>query len=384
MNNTLSSTPYAICRSTVMDTSDPCISFDTDGYSNHHWDFHHNVLPNWHTGNHGALLLKEQIHSIKLAGINKPYDCILGLSGGLDSSYMLHKAVTEFGLRPLVFHVDAGWNTDASVKNINKLVSSLNLDLFTEVVNWKELRDFQLALFKSGVPHLDLPQDLAFIGVLYKYAQKHSIKYILNGGNISTECVQSPLDILYYGTDTYHVKSLLKRFGTIKMKTFPFSSVLYHKLYLRYFRGIKVVKPLNFIPFVKKDAVSELSSIYGWLPFAQKHFESRFTRFFEGYWLPTRFGFDMRRVQLSSLILTNQISRDQALAILERPALSQEVVDQESNFVAAKLDISLSQLMKYYTQPLKYYYNYPNMKLFMSFGEKVYSSIFKGRRGGCY
>ena len=384
MTSLSSSRPYTVCRHTVMDTSDPCITFDEDGYSNHYWDYQRNVLPNWHTGKNGLRLLEEQISRIKKAGNNKPYDCILGLSGGLDSSYMLHKAVTEYGLRPLVFHVDAGWNTDSAVKNINNLVSSLNLDLFTEVVNWNEIRDFQLALFKSGVPHLDLPQDLAFIGVLYKYARKHSIKYILNGGNISTECVQSPLNILYYGTDLFHVNSLLKRFGSIKMKTFPFSSVLYHKFYLRYFRGIKVFKPLNFIPFVKDEAVNELSSIYGWQSFPQKHFESRFTRFFEGYWLPSRFGFDMRRVQLSSLILTNQLSRNEALSILEKPSFSDDMISQETKYVASKLDIPVSQLQYYHNQPLKFYYDYPNMHSFMALGEKIYSTILKGRRGGCF
>ncbi len=367
-----------------MDTSDPSTLFDDDGFSNHYHEFHQSVFPHWHTGKEGISLLSSQIDRIKQYGKGKTYDCILGLSGGLDSSYMLHKVVTEFGLRPLLFHVDAGWNTDSAVSNINVMVNKLGLDLFTEVVNWNEIRDFQLALFKSGVPHLDLPQDLAFIGVLYKYARKHNIKYILNGGNISTECVQSSNQILYYGTDMHHVKSLIRRFGTVKMSTFPFSSVFYHKLYLRFIRGISVVKPLNFLPFVKSQAIDELYEIYGWQSYPQKHFESRFTRFFEGHWLPSRFNYDMRRVQFSSLILTGQLSRDDAIIALEKPSLSSDFVRNEYNYIASKLDISVDELKHYHDMPLKYYFDYPNRKSLMSFGESLYSRFLGSRRGGAY
>ena len=295
----------------------------------------------------------------------------MGLSGGLDSSYMLHLAVTEFNLRPLVFHVDAGWNSELAVHNINALIDSLGLDLYTDVINWKEMKDFQLAWFKSGVPHLDIPQDHAFIATLYNFASKYNIKYILNGGNISTESVRNPMKYFYYGTDMRHINDILSKFCSNSLPSYPFSSVFRHKIYLRWLRRIRVVKPLNYLPFIKSDAIDTLSSLYGWKPYPQKHFESRFTRFYEGYWLPKRFGFDPRRVQFSSLILTDQMTRDDALESLKSPALDSSTVDHEFNYVASKLEISPDQLNSYLNLPLKYYWDYKNQKQIFNLGARV-------------
>ena len=202
-----------------MDTSDTRISFDTSGVCDHARDFELNTLPYWQKCLNSSDLLTQQIDSIKQQGKNKDFDCILGLSGGVDSSYMLHLPVKEFGLRPLVFHVDGGWNSELAVHNIQVLVDKLNLDLFTEVINWTEMLDFQLAWFKSGVPHLDIPQDHAFVATLYKFADRHNIKYILNGGNISTECVRNPMEWLYYGTDMAQINDIRKKYGTINMES---------------------------------------------------------------------------------------------------------------------------------------------------------------------
>ena len=177
-----------------MDTSDSKIEFDSDGVCDHCHGFKDHVEPKWHPNAEGQRMFEDTIRRIRASGKGKEFDCILGMSGGLDSSYLLHKAVTEFDLRPLVFHVDGGWNTDIAVSNIQALIDGLDLDLYTEVINWEEMRDFQLAFFKAGVPHLDIPQDHAFIATLYKFAEKHGVKYILNGGNISTECVRNPLE----------------------------------------------------------------------------------------------------------------------------------------------------------------------------------------------
>ena len=193
-----------------------------------------NIKDKWKVNQDRTFELEKIVEEIKKKGSGKEFDCILGLSGGADSSYMLHTIVKKFDLKPLVFHVDGGWNSEIAVSNIKNLVEKLGLDLFTEVINWKEMKDFQLAMFKSGVPHIDIPQDMAFIAVLYKFAKKYNIPYILNGGNISTECVQRPLDIIYWGTDMRHIKDILKKFSNNKMETFPFSSAFYHKLYLRY------------------------------------------------------------------------------------------------------------------------------------------------------
>jgi N-acetyl sugar amidotransferase len=358
-----------------MDTSDSRITFDDNGVCDHCNDFYSNVQPNWHTDERGKQQLAAVIANIKKDGKSRDFDCILGISGGVDSSYMLHLAVKEFGLRPLVFHVDGGWNSELAVHNINVLIDKLGLDLYTEVINWEEMRDFQLAFFKSGVPHIDIPQDHAFIATLYNFADKYNIKFILNGGNISTECVRNPMEWLYYGTDMIQIHDIMRRFSTVKMKTYPFSSILRHKFYLRYVRGVKVIRPLNFRPYIKADAMKLLEREYGWKPYSQKHFESRFTRFYEGYWLPERFGFDTRRVQYSSLILTGQMTRDEALEKLSKPAYDPETIQYEFNYIATKLGITSEELKGYFDMPKKFYWDYRNQESLFNLGAKILKSI---------
>ena len=375
---------YQICKKLVLDTTYPGIKFDKNGISSNYWDFKNKVKKNWKKNKEGKIELENIVQKIKSDGRGKDFDCILGLSGGADSSYMLHVMVNEFNLKPLVFHVDGGWNSEIAVSNIKNLVDKLKLDLFTEVINWEEMRNFQLAMFKSGVPHIDIPQDMAFIGVLYKFAKKYNIPYILNGGNISTECVQRPLDLIYWGTDMRHIKDILKRFNSHKMKTFPFSSAFHHKLYLRYFKNVKVLKPLNYIDYIKKDAMNLMSKLYGWKPYPQKHFESRFTRFFEGYWLPTRFQFDMRRVDLSSLILTNQLTREQALEELAKSPYDKDLIEQDFNYIANKLNIDHEELKKFHEMPKKYWKDYKNFNFIYKIAEKVLQKIAGTRRGGAF
>ena len=337
-----------ICANCVMDTTDSKITFDENGVCDHCNDFYKNVLPNWHTDERGRAELEAIVARIKKEGKGKEFDCILGMSGGVDSSYLLHLAVKELGLRPLVFHVDGGWNSEMAVNNIQVMIDKLGLDLYTEVINWEEMKDLQLAYFKSGVPHLDLPQDHAFVATLYNFAEKYKIKYILNGGNISTECVRNPMDWLYYGTDMAQIRDIIRQFGTIKMESYPFSPILRHKFYLRYIKGVQVVKPLNYMPYVKEEASRLLADTYGWKPYPQKHFESRFTKFYEGYWLPERFGFDTRKVQYSSLILTKQMSRDEALERLKKPAYDPATIDDEFNYIATKLGITTQKTEGYF------------------------------------
>jgi N-acetyl sugar amidotransferase len=366
---------YQLCTQCAMDTSDSKITFDENGICDHCTDFKYNVLPNWHTDAGGRAEFQHQVEKIKANGKGRSFDCIMGMSGGLDSSYLLHLAVKEFGLRPLVFHVDGGWNTDIAVNNIQVIVEKLGLDLYTEVINWNEMRDFQLAFFKSGVPHLDIPQDHAFIATLYHFANKNGIKYILNGGNISTECVRNPKNWLYYGTDMTQLKDIQQQFGTMKLETYPFSSVLFHKIYLRYIKGVQVIKPLNFLPYTKEDAAVTLQRDYGWRPYPQKHFESRFTRFYEGYWLPTRFGYDTRRVQYSSLILTGQMTREDALERLKKPAYDPETIDEDFEYIATKLGIDVAELRHYHEMPLKTYKDYRNREWMFELGAKVLKAI---------
>ncbi|GMV55099.1 MAG: hypothetical protein AMXMBFR6_09040 [Betaproteobacteria bacterium] len=362
---------YQLCSQCVMDTSDSQIVFDENGVCDHCNGFKAHVLPNWHPDEQGKAMFREVVEKIRREGSGKPFDSIIGMSGGLDSSYMLHLAVSEFGLRPLVFHVDGGWNTDIAVNNIQMLVDKLGLDLYTEVINWEEMRDFQLAFFKAGVPHLDIPQDHAFVATLYHFANRHRIKYILNGGNYATECVRNPLEWLYYGTDMAQIRDIHRRFGTRPLKTYPFSGILFHKFYLRYVRGVTVVKPLNWLPYTKELAVRTLSEKYGWRPYPQKHFESRFTKFYEGYWLPTRFGYDTRRVQFSSLILTGQMTRAEALEKLRVPAYDPKTIDEEFEYIATKLGISAEELRQYHTMPIKTYKDYRNQAWLFDLGAKT-------------
>jgi len=369
--NLLKNKTYQICTKCVMDTTDAMIKFDENGVCDHCHDFENEVKPYWHTDERGYHELKSIMKKIKLSGKGKDFDCILGLSGGVDSSYMLHLAVKEFGLRPLVFHVDGGWNSELAVHNINVMIDKLGLDLYTEVINWEEMKDFQLAFFKSGLPHIDVPQDHAFVATMYHFANKYKIKYILNGGNFSTECVQYPLQWLYYGTDMAHINDIRKQFGTNKMETYPFSSVFRHKIYLKYIKGVNVEKPLNYMPFVKADALQLLEKEYGWKPYPQKHFESRFTKFYEGYWLPERFGFDTRKVQYSSLILTDQMTREEALEKLCKPAYDPANIEDEFNYIATKLGITSEELRRYFTMPKKFYWDYKNQQNIFRFGAKV-------------
>jgi N-acetyl sugar amidotransferase len=364
-----------ICTNCVMDTTDAKITFDENGMCDHCTDFYRSVLPNWHTDERGRRELEVIVEKIKREGKGKDFDCILGMSGGVDSSYLLHLAVTELGLRPLVFHVDGGWNSEIAVNNIQVMIDKLGLDLYTEVINWEEMKDLQLAYFKSGVPHLDLPQDHAFIATLYNFADKYNIKYILNGGNISTECVRNPMDWLYYGTDMAQIRDIMRQFCTIKIETYPFSPILRHKFYLRYLKGVQVVKPLNYMPYVKENAVKLLSEKYGWKPYPQKHFESRFTKFYEGYWLPGRFGFDTRKTQFSSLILTKQMTRDEALEKLKKPAYDPATIDDEFNYIATKLGITADELRGYFTMEKKFYWDYKNYRSMFVLGAKVLKYI---------
>jgi len=362
---------YKICSNCIMDTSDSKISFDEDGVCDHCIDFKENVEPNWNTGDKGRAELEEIVEKIKKEGEGKDFDCIFGMSGGVDSSYLLHLAVEKLGLRPLVFHVDGGWNSEMAVHNIQVMIDKLGLDLYTEVINWEEMKDFQHAFFKSGVPHLDIPQDHAFIATLYKFAEKHGIKYILNGGNISTECVRNPMEWLYYGTDMAQLKDIRNQFSTNKMETYPFSPIFKHKFYLRYIKGVKVIKPLNYMPYIKEDALKELQEVYGWKPYPQKHFESRFTKFYEGYWLPERFGFDTRRVQYSSLILTGQLSREEALEKMKKPAYDPETIEEEFNYIATKIGITPEKLREYFEMDKKFFWDYKNQVSMFKTGAKV-------------
>lgn len=362
---------YQICTECVMDTSDSAIVFDASGVCDHCVTYKTKTRPSWHTDERGRAELTRMVEEIRAAGEGQDFDCIIGMSGGIDSSYLTYVAKAELGLRPLVFHVDAGWNSQIAVNNIEKIVDGLGLDLFTEVIDWEEMKDLQLAFFRSGVPHIDTPQDHAFFATMYKFATKHKVKHILTGANLSTECIRNPIEWMYYQSDSRQLRDIHGRFGSRPLASFPVTSILWHKVWLPYFRGIKVLRPLNCVPYIKEDAKKLLIDRFGWQPYPQKHFESRFTKFYESYWLPKRFGYDVRRVQFSSLIVTGQMTRDEALAQLEALPFDPATIGQEIEFVANKLGVSVDELNGYMDLPRKTYKDYKNQRQIYDVGARV-------------
>ena len=222
-----------------MDTTDSAITFDANGVCDHCITFDKDILPFWNHGKNKEKELEKIVSDIKKEGRKKDFDCIIGMSGGIDSSYLVYLAKEVLDLNPLVFHVDAGWNSQVAVNNIEKIVDNLNLDLYTEVINWEEMKDLQLSFFKSGVPHIDAPQDHAFFAKMYSFASKYNVKNILTGGNYSTECIRNPIEWMYYQSDSKQMLDIHKKYGISELKTFPTTNILWHKIYLPYLKGIK-------------------------------------------------------------------------------------------------------------------------------------------------
>jgi N-acetyl sugar amidotransferase len=367
---------YKICTQTIMDTSDPSIRFNTTGESDYYTNFMETILPNWHTDEIGYNELMKIAEKIKKEGKSKNFDCIIGLSGGLDSSYVAYIAKEVMGLRPLLFHVDAGWNTDKAVGNIEKLCNGLSLDLFTEVINWEEMKDLQVAFLKSQIADQDLPQDYAFFSGLYKFAKKNKIKYVLTGGNFSTECCREPEEWGGFpGIDTLLVKDIHSKFGKRPLKTFPLVDILSYKLYYRYILGMQIFKPLNFLPYIKTDAEKLLMEKFGWETFQHKHHESRFTRFYEDFWLPRKFGFEKRRAHFSSLILTGQMNRDEALERISKPELPEEFLQKEFDYIADKLDLTRAELQEIFDGENKTFHHYNNKIKWIGFGAQLMQKL---------
>ncbi len=334
---------YVVCKTCVMDTSDSKIKFDVNGECDFCQNYKKNIKKNFENFNISKKEIFEIAENIKKRSVTK-YHCLIGISGGVDSSYLAYFVKKELKLNPLVIHVDTGWNSLESTSNIEKIIDSLELDLETIVIPWKEMRDLQLSFFKAQHPNLDIPQDHAIFGSLYKYAIKNNIKYILTGGNFSTECIREPLEWAYHASDVRHIKDIHNKFGEDKLLNFPLCDIFTYKIYYRFFKGLKVIQPLNYIEYNKEKSMDLLKNKYGWIKYDHKHYESRFTKFYEGYWLLKKFGYDKRKAHFSSLILTGQMTRDDALNKLSKPPFDQIQIDKEFNYVCKKLDISEDEL----------------------------------------
>ena len=370
-----------VCKRCVMDASDPQISFDSEGVCDYCRNYDAVIKPNWHVDERGEAQLEKLANKIKKAGEGKDFDCIIGLSGGLDSSYAAYVAKEKMGLRPLLFHVDAGWNTDQAVGNIEKLVNGLGLDLYTEVINWQEMKDVQVAFLRSQIADQDFPQDTAFFSGLYQFARKHRIKYVLTGANFSTECCREPEQWgAYPGIDKTLFNDIHKKFGQRQLESFPVIDIFIYKVIYQKLLGMEVVKPLNLVPYIKKDAEAELERLFGWQKFQHKHHESRFTRFYEDYWMPRKFGYHKRRAHFSSLILTGQMTRDEALERLTHPELDEHFLKQEFEYVANKLGLTVTELQEIFEGENKTYRDYKNKRWAIGLGANVMRILGLERR----
>ena len=369
----MNSPDYQICTKCVMDTSDPKIIFDDEGICEYCNNFDNNIKPSWDTENIGKRKLEKLASLIKRQSGSNEFDCIIGLSGGLDSSYAAYVAVEKMGLRPLLVHVDAGWNTEQAVGNIEKLVNGLGIDLYTDVVNWEGVKRMQLSFLKSGIPDQDLVQDAAFFSGLYAFARKYKIKNVITGSNFSTECCREPEEWGgYLGIDKILFSDIWKKYGDGSPNDdFPLVDIFVYKIWYQRFLRMKMHHPLNFTPYIKSDAEKELNEKFGWKPFKHKHHESRFTRFYEDYWLPRRFGYEKRRAHFSSLIMTNQMGRSEAIKRLEKPEMDEFFLEKEFEYVANKLAITTDELQELFNLPKKTYKDYRNKRNLISFGANL-------------
>lgn len=356
--------PYQRCVRTIMDTTDSDIWFDEDGVSSHALHFDSDFAPVLLQAQSGEREseLKDLVSKVRNSGESKPYDCIIGVSGGVDSSYVALQAV-KLGLRPLAVHFDSGWNSELAVDNIHNLVTKLGLDLYTHVVDWREMKDLQLSFLKASVANADTPTDHAFSWVAYTQAQKYGIKYILSGANYATESVL-PTSWGYSASDAKHLRAIQKRFGTAKLKTYPVMGHVKRTYWYPFVRRIQTIPFLNYMPYFYDDAKRAITEELGWRDYGGKHYESVFTRYFQGYYLPKKFGFDKRLAHYSSLILSDQMTRDEALALMESPNYPEELRQQDHEFIAKKLGVSVSELEEISAKPSVDYSEYPNGQAF--------------------
>lgn len=291
------------------------------------------------------------IRTMKDAGKGNEYDCIIGLSGGVDSSYLALK-LKEFDLRPLVVHVDAGWNTELAVRNIENIVKHCGYDLHTHVMNWEDMRDLQLAYLRAGVANQDVPQDHAFFASMYHFSVKNKIKYIISGGNLATECV-FPRAWHHSAMDALNLKDIHRRFGTGRLKEYKTISFLQYYFVYPFVYGMRTMLPLNYMPYDKKKALAELVDRVDYKPYQRKHGESVFTRFFQNHYLPERFGYDKRKPHLSSLVLSGQMTREAALAALEESLYDPQELAADIQYFCKKLRISRDEFDTLMRAPLR-------------------------------
>ncbi len=370
--------PYQICNRCVMDTSDPDIIFDEKGNCNHCEDYITRISQQTYIAGESEKQWGFILNRIKEKGKNNPYDCIVGISGGVDSCYTAHLC-KEHGLRPLLIHMDNGWNTEISVKNVKTMVEKLGFDYVSYVLDWQEFREIQLAFLKSSIVDLEMPTDIAIPASIYKTAIKHNIKFILPGGNYTAEGVL-PLQMGYHTyKDMKLYKHIVKKYSSTRLKTVPTFSIL-KEFYYKFVKGIKKAYPLNYIPFDKDKAREFLIENYDWENYGGKHHESKITAFWQSYAMPVKYNMDYRRTTFASQICSNQITREDALEQLKTPSYDEAKIKEDKKYIAKKYGITEEELKEYLSRPPKTYVDFPNNKELINFIYKTYNRIFPKKR----
>lgn len=349
---------YQICQRCIMDTSASEITLDEKGICNfcHYYD--ERAGKDMHYDEAGKKKLSSIAEKIKEEGKAKKYDCLIGVSGGVDSTTVAYWT-KKLGLKPLAVHFDNGWNSELSVSNIENTLKVLGIDLETYVVDWEEFRELQLSFLRASVANCEIPTDHAILTVLYRTAAKYGIKYIITGSNITTEAIM-PESWGYDPKDLKHIKAIHREFGKIPLNSYPQLGLI-GWLYYTFIKRIKYFAILNYIPYRKKDAKELLRKELGWRDYGGKHYESIYTRFFQGYILPKKFGIDKRRAHLSTLVCSGQITRNEALREMEdSPYLDEKMVDDDKEYVIKKLGLTHEEFNRIMTSPVKSYRDYPN------------------------
>lgn len=365
---------YQICTRCIMDTTDPDINFDNQGVCNHCRSFDINAKTKWFPNEEGKHLLEVLVNRIKEEGAKKQYDSIIGLSGGVDSSYLALIA-KKMGLRPLAVHIDTGWNTNYSVTNIENIVKALKFDLHTYVVNWEEMKDLQLAFLWSGVENQDTPQDHVIFAALYKFAIDNGIKYVLSGSNYATESVL-PIGWGHDAMDLKQLKAIHKLYGKKKLKTFPTVNFFQYRIYFPFIKKMQVVTLLNYLPYNRKEAINILQQEVGFQDYGNKHFESQFTKFFQGYFLPKKFGYDKRRAHLSSLVLSGQLTREEAMKEMKNVLYDEDLFIEDRAFIIKKLGLNDKIFSEILRTPNKSFRDYPTSDNLSNFFKRIKNILY--------
>ncbi len=365
---------YQVCVRGVWDSSVPGIVFDEQGVSNYAKMFD-NMLNAYPRGDTGKQDWTAIVQKIKADGKGKQYDCIIGVSGGTDSCYLLYVA-KEYGLRPLAVNLDNGWNSDIAVKNIKKITSKLGIDLETYVIDYNEVKVVLRSYIKASLPWIDSPTDLAIKAILYKVALKEGIKYILNGSDFRSEGKQ-PTEWTY--SDAKQLKFLVAKYENSKLSSFPYYT-LFQLFYYGYIKKIKMYRPFYYIDYQKKVAIEFLTKEFGWEYYGGHHYENLFTKFAIAYWMPTKFDIDKRRITLSAQVLSGEITRDEAIEALKVPVYQTLQLNLDKDYVLKKLDFVKKEFDEILNSPNNFYYNFPSympfLKKFLYIAKFVLSRIF--------